>query len=45
MGIDTIHDGLSRQEAAACGLFSGEKSKKRAKGRFFRALLAIKPGQ
>jgi hypothetical protein len=34
MGIDTIHGGLSRQETASCGLFSGEKSKKRAKGQF-----------
>jgi hypothetical protein len=37
VGIDTIHDGLSRVETAFTGSFSDEKSKKRAKGQFSSA--------
>jgi hypothetical protein len=37
VGIDTIHNGLSRVEAAFADSFLGENSKKRAKGQFSSA--------
>jgi hypothetical protein len=45
VGIDTIHDGLSRVKLALNGWFSDENSKKRVKGAALAALLALKPGR
>jgi hypothetical protein len=37
VGIDTIHNGLSRAGTAFADSFPGENSKKRAKGQFSSA--------
>ena len=45
MGIDTIHDGLSRREMAVYGLFSGLSTAKSAPKGSFRGPFSHKPGR